>query len=265
MEIKRLMKTKKKLLTAFLLVLALMGLIFAPVLAQTPETAVYRLNFSRDFGYGAGADIKGRFSMSVIGPEGVSAVTYFINGVEMKTVTEQPFKFQFNTSQYDFGWHDLTAVVTNSAGEKFTTPARHLNFVTTEMESAAMKQIILPLLGGIFGVIIIVGLVQFAVMRKRNPAGVEPGTERNYGFAGGSICRKCGRPTPRHVWGFNIGIGKFDRCENCGRWSVMQAAPLAILRAAEVAEIASETAKPVVNEKSEEDKLRDLIEKSKYE
>ena len=128
-----------------------------------------------------------------------------------------------------------------------------------------MTGMILPIFGLIIVVLVVVGLLQFALMRKRNPAGVEPGTQRNYGFAGGSICRKCGRPTPRHMWGFNIGIGKFDRCENCGRWSVMQAAPMEVLRAAEIAEKASENSKPTIAEKTEEEKLRDLINKSKYE
>lgn len=259
------MKFRRTFLFSVIVVLSLAAGFFRSALAQTPEAPVYRLNVSRDFGYGGGADIKGLFSLSVIGPEGVTSVTYLIDDTIMATVNEETFKFQFNTSQYDFGWHDLSAQVTNGSGEVFTTPARHLNFVTSEIESQAMTGMILPIFGLIIGVMVVVGLIQFAVMRKRNPAGVEPGTQRNYGFAGGSICRKCGRPTPRHIWGFNIGIGKFDRCENCGRWSVMQAAPLEILRAAEIAEKASENSKPTIAEKTDEEKLRELIDKSKYE
>ena len=259
------MKFRITHLFSFMIVLSLAAGFFTPVMAQTPEEPVYRLNISRDFGYGGGADIKGLFSLSVVGPEGISSVTYLIDETIMTTVSEDPFKFQFNTTQYEFGWHDLTAQVTNTNGEVFTTPARHLNFVTSEMESKAMTGMVLPLLGLIIGVMVAVSLIQAAVMRKRHPNGIEPGTPRNYGFAGGSICRKCGRPTPRHIWGFNIGIGKFDRCDNCGRWSVMQAAPLEILRAAEIAEKASENSKPTIVEKTEEEKLRDLIDKSKYE
>jgi hypothetical protein len=259
------MNRKVRYFSLLIVVVLLAMMIASPVLAQTPTAAPWRLNVNRDFGYGGGADIKGLFTLSVIGQEDITSVTYLIDEKEMAVVSEDPFKFQFNTSQYPYGWHDLTAEVTNLAGEKFVTPARHLNFVTSEMESETMKKMILPLFGLILGVMLIVGVVQFVLMRKRNPNGVPAGTKRNYGYAGGSICRKCGRPTPRHIWGFNIGIGKLDRCENCGRWSVMQGVPLGILRTAEEAEKASETSQSTISEKSEDEKLRELIDKSKYE
>ncbi len=260
------MKNTKSFLLCLLGVILLLGLVITPALAQTPE-AVFRLNMSRDWGYGAGADIKGLFSLKVIGPENlsISSVTFYIDGEVMQTVTEDPFKLQFNTSQYAFGWHDLTAEVTTSDGQTYVTPARHMNFVTSEFESESMKNTVGPMLLLILGVVILVGVLQFLVMRKRNPQGVEPGTQRDYGFAGGSICRHCGRPTPRHIWGFNIAVGKFDRCENCGKWSVMRAAPLEILRAAEVAEKANDKEQLPVAEKSEEEKLRDLINQSKFD
>ncbi len=259
------MKNKKLVVFGLLLVSFVLALIINPVLAQTEEEPTYRMGINRDFGYGAGASIKGLFSLTVVGPEGIASVVYYLDDQVMATVTESPFKFQFNTTQYAYGWHDLTAVVTNTAGEVFTTPARHMNFVTAEEESAGMQKVIIPILGLTVGVMLLVSGIQFAVMRKRNPGGVEPGTERSYGFAGGSICRKCGRPTPRHMWGMNLGIGKLDRCENCGKWSIMQAAPLDILRAAEIAEKDALKTHTPVKEKTEEEKLRDLIDKSKYE
>lgn len=45
----------------------------------------------------------------------------------------------------------------------------------------------------------------------------------------------------------------------------MRAAPLEILRAAEIAEKESEKERLPVTEKTEEEKLRDLIEKSKFD
>lgn len=259
------MKAKISIFTSSFMVLILLGLVCSPVLAQTPETPLYRLNVNRDFGYGAGADIKGLFTMRIVGPDDLTSVSFFIDGEFMAEVNEPPFTFQFNTNQYPFGTHDLTAVVTNAAGDTLTTPARHMNFVSPEEQAAGMKNIIGPMILLLVGIMVIVGLVQSATMRKRNPNGVAPGTQRNYGFTGGSICRHCGRPTPRHIWGINIAIGKFDRCENCGKWSVMQAAPYEILRAAEEAEKASASEKQTFNEKSDEEKLRDLIDKSKYD
>jgi hypothetical protein len=254
-----------KFFTIFLLVVVAAGLVSQPALAQTPAPAEYRLNLNRDFGFGAGADIRGLFTLRVIEPEGIQSVTYYIDDVKMATVLESPYKFQFNTNQYDFGWHDLTAEVTTLSGELLTTPARHMNFVSSAVESEMTKKIVTPLIGLVLGIVVLIGAVQFMVMRKRNPNGVAPGTQRSYGYFGGTICSKCGRPTPRHAWGFNIAIGKFDRCENCGRWSVMRAMPYEMLRAAEEAEKAAANEKPHVAEKSEDEKLRDLLEKSKYE
>jgi hypothetical protein len=259
------MKAKTSIFTSFFMVLILLALVCSPVLAQTPETPLYRLNVNRDFGYGAGADIKGLFTLRIVGPDDLTSVSFFIDGELITEVNTSPFTYQFNTSQYPFGTHDLTAVVNNTAGEKFSTPARHMNFVSPEEQAAGMRNIIGPILLLLVSVMIIVGLAQTAAMRQRNPNGVAPGTHRNYGYAGGSICKHCGRPTPRHIWGFNIAIGKFDRCENCGKWSVMQAAPYEILRAAEEAEKTSVSEQPTFNEKSDEEKLRDLIDKSKYE
>ena len=257
------MKTKTKVIS-FLAFFILIALIVRPVMAQTPEP-VYQLHVQRDFGFGAGADIRGLFTVSIVGSADIKSVTFLIDGKQMTVVNTSPYKYQFNTSQYPFGWHDLTAEVTNTAGDVFTTTAQRFNFVTSAMETQSMKRIVLPILGLVFGVIIIIGAVQFIVMRKRPTSGVEPGTQRNYGYAGGSICKYCGRPTPRHVWGFNMLAGKLDRCENCGRWSIMRAVPLEVLRKAEQDEKITETAKPVISEKTDEEKLRDMIEKSKYD
>lgn len=259
------MRTKKSAFSSFVLVVLMLVLICSPALAQTPEAPIYRLNLHRDFGYGNGADVRGLFTLSIVGPDDLESVSYYINGELMSAVNSSPFTFQFNTSQFDFGPCDLTAEITNLEGEVFTTPARKMNFVSAEQEAAGMKNITLPFIFLFIGIILIVGIVQFAVMRKRNPNGVPLGTQRNYGYAGGSICRHCGRPTPRHIWGFNIAIGKFDRCENCGKWSVMQAAPYDVLRAAEIAEKTNESNQPDFNHKSDEEKLRDLVDKSKYE
>lgn len=259
------MKTRRSLFVSVIMVVTMLVLICSPVWAQTPETPLYRLNLGRDFGYGNGADIKGLFTLRIVGPEDLTSVTYYLDGEPMATVSEKPFSFQFNTSQYPIGTHDLTAVITNGAGMTLTTPARHMNFVSAEQEAAGMKNIVGPFLILLVGIMIVVGLVQSAAMRKRNPEGVPLGTERQYGFTGGSICKYCGRPTPRHIWGINIAIGKFDRCENCGKWSVMRAVPYEILRAAEMAEKTSASKEPTFNEKSDEEKLRELIDKSKYE
>jgi hypothetical protein len=259
------MKNSKKIFLALLLVAGITLSFAAPVLAQTQAPAEYRLNLNRDFGFGAGANIRGLFSLNVVGPEGYTSVSYYIDGNLMATVPADPFKFQFNTSQYDFGWHDLNAEVTASNGSVFTTPARHVNFVDSAVESQAMKNILFPIFGVLGVIILIIVIAQVVVFRNRTGKSTEPGLQRNYGIMGGAICSKCGRPTPRHIWGMNIMVGKLDRCENCGKWSIMRAMPLDMLRAAEEAEKASDEKANKVVEKSADEQLKEMLEKSKYE
>lgn len=255
------------LAAAWLLIILILGASVFPVKAQTPESPVYTLGINRDFGYGAGSQIRGLFTVKIAGPEEIAQVEYLIDGQPMTIVTASPFSFQFNTSSYPAGEHELTANVTALDGKVYITPARHFNFVTQAQEGEGMQKILIPLLGGIFAVLLLTMSVQGLIFRSRKHQGVPPGTERHYGYAGGSICPKCKRPTPRHITGFNIGIGKFDYCENCGKWSVMRAVPLEILRTAEIAEKADahDAENSSLYEKSDEEKMRDLLDKSKYE
>ena len=108
------------------------------------------------------------------------------------------------------------------------------------------------------GLALVVGLgaTLFQALRGK-PAPIPPGQPRRYGLMGGAICPKCGRPFPRHWWGLNAGLGKFDRCDNCGRWSIVRAEPFDKLRAAEAAEIEHAAVAP---ELSPEEKLRRQLE-----
>ncbi len=245
--------------------LALSGI--RPAIAQTPAASVYTMSLSRDFGYGMGSQIRGTFSAHINGPQGISQVTYTIDGQVLATVNTSPFSYQFNTSSYATGVHSLYAEVTASNGTVYTTPTVTYDFVSQSQQNSGMGNILIPLLAVVFGLILIVVLGQTIAFRRRKGPGVPLGAERNYGVAGGSICPHCHRPTPRHMWGFNVGFGKFDYCENCGKWSVMRALPIDVLRAAEQAEKANagNGSQTPIKEKTEEEKLREMIDKSKYD
>lgn len=263
------MRNKAHLHMGFLVLLALtLGLVnFSPVLAQTPAAPVYTLGLNRDFGYGAGCQIRGMFSAHIAGPEGITRVVYWIDGQTLAEVSAAPFSFQFNTSSYPAGAHTLTAEVTTADGQVFTTPPLSYIFVTQAQESEGMKNILVPLLGLIFGILLITVLAQTLLFKRKKQPEIPMGAARNYGYAGGAICPRCHRPTPRHVWGLNILVGKFDSCEACGKWSVMRQVPLEILRAAEEAEKSAalpESPSPVKGQTAEE-KLREMVEKSKYD
>src|SRR6185436_10633364 len=125
----------------------------------------------------------------------------------------------------------------------------------------AAGRIVVPVLI-VAGLAIAVGLgVPLFQALRGKPAPLPPGTPRRYGLMGGAICPKCGRPFTRHWWGLNAGLSKFDRCDNCGRWSLVRAAPLEKLRAAEAAEVGHAAVAPAL---SPEEKLRRQLDDSKF-
>lgn len=233
-----------------------------PAIAQTD----YSLTLSRNFGYGNGSDIRGDMTIKIKGDESaVQTVQFRMDGKEMGALVSQaPFELRFNTADYPEGIREIDAVVTLKDGSTVTTVARSYNFVSAAMQSSVMKKILLPVFGVVLLAVLLGSLSQILSGRKRAGDKVALGAHRDYGFAGGSICSYCGRPTPRHIWGINLLLGKLDRCENCGRWSLMRAYPLDVLRAAEETEAAANAATPPV-EKTEEEKLRELLDKSKYQ
>jgi len=239
----------------------------SPVLAQTPDAPVYTMGLSRDFGYGNGSQIRGTFSAHIAGPEGITRVVYRIDGQVLAEVSALPFSYQFNTSSYPVGVHTLTAEVTTADGKVVTTPSRTYDFVSQAQESEGMKNILFPMLGVLGGIMVIVVLAQTLLFRKKKGVSIPMGAARNYGYAGGSICPHCHRPTPRHVWGLNVGLGKLDYCENCGKWSVMRRMPIELLRGAEEAEkvSAAPASSQPLYEQTEQEKLREMVDKSKYD
>jgi Zn ribbon nucleic-acid-binding protein len=219
---------------------------------------------SSDLYLGAGSQIRGDFSIRVTGPEEqIASVTFLIDGQPMGEVAQTPFRLRFKTTSYPAGIHELSARVTLKDGQQLSLGPTRFEFVTSEQQGQGMQKILIPLLGIVLAAMLIGFGAQYLTMRGK-PGSVEPGTPRNYGIAGGAICPRCKRPTPRHMWGLNLVAGRLHRCENCGRWSIMRAAPIDVLRAAERAELEAEKQAAPVPEKSEEEKLKELLDKSKY-
>lgn len=250
-----------QIFTGFSLALTLLFASVIPALAQDG----YRVNVNKEFGFANGSQIRGDFSISLIGGESnIASVTFLIDGQELAVVSQAPFKSTFKTQSYPDGGHQLNAVITFMDGTTRTVDARRFIFLSAEEERGAMSEILVPLLAVVGGLMVFGIGAQFLAGRGKSPGGPEPGTSRSYGMAGGSICPRCKRPTPRHVFGFNLVVGKLDRCENCGKWSIMRAYPIDVLRAAEAAEIKAEQTKGLATEKSEEEKLREMLDDSRY-
>lgn len=225
----------------------------------------YRLNIRKDFGYNSGAEIRGTFSLELVGPDGVQSVTFLLDGQSIGAVQTAPFKLQFVTTRYALGTHELSAQVTTQAGKTITTPARKFQFVTAEQESATVTRIVLPLGGGVLALVAIGLGVEMLALRKKGKLELPLGTPRKYGFSGGTICPRCQRPFSLHWWAFNMGITtKYDRCDFCGKWALVKIQRESDLRAAEQAELAQAQPENPLVEKSADDKLKDMLDDSRF-
>lgn len=257
------MKTQSRHILTILIALLLLAGLAAAAQAQESE---YRLNLRRDFGYGAGSQIRGNFTVEVIGPAGIQTATFLMDGKVMQEVTSPPFKHSFKTQTYANGWHELSAVVKTVEGKTHTTPVRRLEFVGAEQESQAITNILLPLLGVILAATL-VGLVsQFVIGRGKPRTALPPGAPRRYGLKGGAICPHCDRPFGVHIWSLNLLAGVYDRCDHCGKWSLVRRASPEMLRTAELAEVARarQDSSAPAPAKSEDEKLREMLDDSKY-
>ncbi len=248
----------RNLLTSLLLGLALILTNVHVVAAQDDEG--YRVSLRRDFGYGAGSNVRGTMSISLVGDETqVQQVIFLIGGEEMATVNQAPFKFQFDTDQQGAGWHDLSANVLMKDGTSITTDAIRYNFVTQEEQNSGMKNILVPI-----GVVVIaaIGISTLVQMIGRPKKPTDTGKPRDYGPLGGTICPKCGHPFPRSRLGMNLVVGRLERCESCKRFVMTRRATPAELASAEAAERVGSVkpAEPILTEEQE----RDQLDESKY-
>lgn len=254
------MKRQISLFISFLMIL-----IFLPVFSNLAQEEELVLRLRRNFGYGGSGEIQGLFTMIAEGSESVTRVVFYIDDQNIGEDQEAPFQVQFSTDNYPLGMHSLRATGFTEDGKEIPSNIIQVEFVSAEAGWKAGLELVLPilvLLVVVFGVGI---LVTILTSRKRlNPA---PGTPRKYGFSGGSICPKCSRPTPLHFMGLNLGTKKYDRCENCGKWSLMHSIPLPKLRQAEAEELARaalEEDQASSNLHRPEEKLRKELDDSRY-
>ena len=128
-----------------------------------------------------------------------------------------------------------------------------------------MKNIVLPLFGGILLIVVIILGAQMLMMRKRPKLDLPLGTARKYGITGGAICSKCHRPYAIHWWALNAGIGsKLDRCDFCGHWGLVRRASREDLARAEAAELQMAQPEKPIQAESEEQKLKAMLDESRY-
>lgn len=228
--------------------------------AQSDELSI---SFSRDFGYSSGGgDIQGLFSIKVSGPDTLTKVSFYIDDTMIGEDAEAPFKLQFNTDNFSLGEHAMYAVGTLSDGSELKSKVVHANFVSASEGTQAAVRILAPVLGLVVVAVLLAAVIPIITGRKTIP--LEPGMPRNYSM-GGAICPKCQRPFAIHLYGLNLGLGKFDRCPYCGKWSMVRRQSLQTLRAAEEAELEHAKETGSVPGMTEEEKLKKQLEDSKFQ
>jgi hypothetical protein len=236
-------------------------LLASPVWAQSAELT---LSVHRNVGYSGGSQIRGSFRMEVSGPDNLMSVTFKVDDKEVGTVNAPPFRINFNTVNYSLGWHDLSAVGQTADGRTLASNVRRFEFVSSEEEWAATGRIIIPLFG-LLGVVLLLALgVPFVLALTGKKTTVPLGAARQYGVMGGTLCPKCGRPFAIHWWGLNAGFQKFDRCDHCGKWSLVNRLGLEKLREAEAAELKMAQPETPIPELSPEEKLRQQLDASRF-
>ncbi len=238
--------------------LALFFLAAAPLALAQGEPAL-QLTLRRDFGTGMGANIQGTFSLRAAGPDNLERVEFLLDGQVIGQANAAPFQFRFQTDAYPPGTHTLSAVGYTADGQTLTANTLTRNFLAGSQAIRMVLWVLVPL------VIIAVGSrwLTHKIAGRGQTASSEAVAVN--GPFGGTICPKCKRPFARHWWGFNIGVGKYDRCPHCGKWSIVRsvhpdilAASLEAMKQAD----AQESQPPAPND---EDSQRRRLDDSRYE
>jgi hypothetical protein len=226
-----------------------------PVSAQEEEPAL-DISMVRNFGYGGfSGDIQGTFTIRASGPDDLVEVRFYIDDTLIGTDKEAKFALQFQTDNYELGWHEIHAVGILSDGTEISSDVLTREFVSSE----TTMNFVIPVVGValLFSLIGVLG----PVLMGRRKGSVTIG---QYGAAGAAVCGRCGFPFSRNLLSLNIVVGKLERCPHCGKWAIARRAFPTELAAAEerYLEAQQETGTVEVDEK---DSLRRSLEDSRFD
>ncbi len=244
-----------------LCVTLLTGISMLPAGAQDELTLTVR----REWGYGNGSQIQGRFSMEAVGPADLRSVVFKIDEAVVAGLDRPPFKVQLVTDDYPPGWHNLIAEGQTSDGRTLTSAPRRFEFVSGAEAWAAAQRIIASVLSAVTVVMAVVLTLQFAATRTSFQKRLPLGAPRRYGSVGGTICPKCQRPFALHWWSFNVGLRKLDRCDHCGQWSLVRRLSHDQLTRAEAEEARLARPETPAPEMSAEERLKRQLEESRFD
>jgi ribosomal protein L32 len=259
------MKTTKPL--SLLLAACLLIAVVLPAYAAQQGEQI-SISLTRVFGYSSGfgsqPEVQGTFNLTARGPANLTRVVFFLDGEPMGEAVQDPFRIQFQTNSFPNGVHTLTAVGYTADGRELASNAITANFVPASRGFETVGRIIIPLILVIAAATGISALVTYLGSRNKPP--LPAGAPRSYGLMGGTICKKCRRPSAYSLLGINLMVGKLQRCPHCGTWQISHRASEYELRAAEQAELEHEqqASQRLAPELSEEERLRRDIEGTRF-
>jgi len=236
-------------------------LLALPLASAAAQGTALTLRLTKQYGFnGFDGKIQGSFLLKAEGPQDLSKVSFYIDGELMGVDEQAPFEVQFSTGRYAPGLHTYSAEGRTSSGETVRAePIQAFSISEAEAHQAVIK-IVLPILLLTFGAVALSALVPLIGMRKGHTRPVG-----SYGPAGGAVCPRCAKPFSRHMFSPNLLAGKLERCPHCGKWAVVRRAGPAELAAAEERLRADNRSAPLDTEDERAQRLRQVIEDSKYE
>ena len=240
------------------LVFGLLLILTCAFTASAQSQGGLSIEFHRDFGYSAGGEIQGAFSLTAVGPDGLARVDYYLDEQLLGSASQAPFKISFNTGNFTLGRHTFVAVGTTTAGTEVRSAGRTVEFVSAEAGWQTAGKIVLPILGVVVAVALL-GTAGPMLLGRKTVFRLGA-----YGVAGGAVCGRCGMPFSRHALSLNMLMGKLERCPHCGRWAIVPAASNAALQQAET-RWRADSQQGELKPEGEDERLRTQIDESRYE
>ncbi|MDR2707312.1 MAG: hypothetical protein LBB87_00990 [Nitrososphaerota archaeon] len=121
---------KQKMLASVIISSILLLVVFANFsVAQSDEKSSLHLSSFKNNGYAAFNEINGQFTISAEASSNIVRVEFYLDDNLMLNATSTPYRWSFNTNDYDIGEHTLNVVGVTSSGET-VTETRQYNFIS---------------------------------------------------------------------------------------------------------------------------------------
>lgn len=227
--------------------------------AQEEEERI-SLRVVKIFGFRVGNKLQGRIGLRVEGPEDLVRVEFLMDGEVINEDAEAPYRYEFSSGEFVAGEHAISAVGYTSDGRALSSEVGTYTILTSDQAVEGVQKYMVPFIIGAVIFLVIAGWISSAVTRRKGKFRIG-----EYGPAGGAVCKRCGMPFSRHVLSPNLVVGKLEKCPNCGAVSVVRRGTPDELRIAEERLLADLHQKRQVPVDDEEERLRRMIDDSRFE